>query len=157
MIWSDESSKLKFFTKVVSLLCFWAVHEERIHRIGCWKKNLGLLEFNLYLHSFFWGIKSLNIGRLAQLVQSTCLTSRGSLVRIQYRPQQKSITLVVLFAFKGVCWSSSLLLNYHGFNDHSSCGYNIHRVLLCREMIGVAIVLRSTPSITNLSRISELR
>jgi pimeloyl-ACP methyl ester carboxylesterase len=26
-------------------------------------------------------------GRLAQLVQSTCLTSRGSLVRIQYRPQ----------------------------------------------------------------------
>ncbi len=26
-------------------------------------------------------------GRLAQLVQSTCLTSRGSLVRIQYRPR----------------------------------------------------------------------
>ena len=30
------------------------------------------------------------IGRLAQLVQSTCLTSRGSLVRIQYRPQKST-------------------------------------------------------------------
>ena len=32
-------------------------------------------------------------GRLAQLVQSTCLTSRGSLVRIQYRPQLKSTSI----------------------------------------------------------------
>src|SRR5690554_4900063 len=37
--------------------------------------------------SFF--IKIL-IGRLAQLVQSTCLTSRGSLVRIQYRPPKQN-------------------------------------------------------------------
>ena len=29
-----------------------------------------------------------DFGRLAQLVQSTCLTSRGSLVRIQHRPRE---------------------------------------------------------------------
>ena len=29
-------------------------------------------------------------GRLAQLVQSICLTSRGSAVRIRQRPQRKS-------------------------------------------------------------------
>ncbi len=36
----------------------------------------------LYLHS------QTGQGRLAQLVQSTCLTSRGSLVRTQYLPQR---------------------------------------------------------------------
>ena len=35
----------------------------------------------------FW--KTRDIGRLAQLVQSICLTSRGSAVRIRQRPQQK--------------------------------------------------------------------
>ncbi len=35
-------------------------------------------------------------GVLAQLVQSTCLTSRGSLVRIQYAPQ-RTTQKVVLF------------------------------------------------------------
>jgi hypothetical protein len=30
----------------------------------------------------------IKFGGLAQLVQSTCLTSRGSLVRTQYSPQQ---------------------------------------------------------------------
>ena len=32
-------------------------------------------------------------GRLAQLVQSTCLTSRGSLVRTQYLPLKKTIPI----------------------------------------------------------------
>gem|GEM_PF-3400900 len=36
------------------------------------------------------------IGSLAQLVQSTCLTSRGSLVRIQQFPHLKSTTYSVL-------------------------------------------------------------
>ena len=36
-------------------------------------------------------------GRLAQLVQSICLTSRGSAVRIRQRPQPKSIDQISLF------------------------------------------------------------
>ena len=32
-------------------------------------------------------------GRLAQLVQSICLTSRGSAVRIRQRPHEKNETL----------------------------------------------------------------
>ena len=37
-------------------------------------------------------------GRLAQLVQSICLTSRGSAVRIRQRPQKESsFTLLFLF------------------------------------------------------------
>jgi hypothetical protein len=34
-------------------------------------------------------------GRLAQLVQSTCLTSRGSLVRTQYLPPKKSLSMQI--------------------------------------------------------------
>ena len=40
-------------------------------------------------------------GRLAQLVQSICLTSRGSAVRIRQRPQKKYISLN--FAMKIAC------------------------------------------------------
>ena len=34
-------------------------------------------------------------GRLAQLVQSICLTSRGSAVRIRQRPQPKAVTTML--------------------------------------------------------------
>ena len=38
-------------------------------------------------------------GSLAQLVQSTCLTSRGSLVRTQYLPQRKALQKCEAFLF----------------------------------------------------------
>ena len=39
-------------------------------------------------------------GRLAQLVQSICLTSRGSAVRIRQRPLKKDLQVIVsLFLF----------------------------------------------------------
>ncbi len=44
------------------------------------------------------------IGGLAQLVQSTWFTPRGSLVRIQYSPQKERSTFVGLFCFKMLSW-----------------------------------------------------
>ena len=37
------------------------------------------------------------IGRLAQLVQSICLTSRGSAVRIRQRPRKRGRKLIAAF------------------------------------------------------------
>ena len=39
----------------------------------------------------------MRLGRLAQLVQSICLTSRGSAVRIRQRPPQKAISQIFPF------------------------------------------------------------
>ena len=45
-------------------------------------------------------LPSLNEGRLAQLVQSTSFTPRGSGVRIPHRPQQKKLQqMLKLFLF----------------------------------------------------------
>ena len=43
-----------------------------------------------------------DFGRLAQLVQSICLTSRGSAVRIRQRPHQIPCLLVLYKAISGV-------------------------------------------------------
>ena len=50
-----------------------------------------------------------HIGRLAQLVQSVCLTSRGSAVRIRQRPQE-------------IRWNGSLAQLNRAF-DYGSKGY----------------------------------
>ncbi len=52
----------------------------------------------LYLHSLFEKIK---LGRLAQLVQSTSFTPRGSGVRIPQRPHQSQIPMydIGIFCF----------------------------------------------------------
>ena len=44
-----------------------------------------------------------NKGRLAQLVQSICLTSRGSAVRIRQRPQRKTSVFLFLFIISFPC------------------------------------------------------
>ena len=45
-----------------------------------------------------------NIGGLAQLVQSTWFTPRGSLVRIQYSPQKKGRHLSAFFILVCRAW-----------------------------------------------------
>ena len=53
-------------------------------------------------------------GRLAQLVQSICLTSRGSAVRIRQRPQKiESVNLMInrLFYLSSTAHSRLLLLS----------------------------------------------
>ena len=40
-------------------------------------------------------------GRLAQLVQSTWFTPRGSLVRIQYRPQKQPLIILPVSIMRG--------------------------------------------------------
>ena len=57
-------------------------------------KNLQIQKFVVPLHRF----RERN-GRLAQLVQSICLTSRGSAVRIRQRPLQGERHVVLLFLF----------------------------------------------------------
>src|SRR5699024_7979006 len=55
-----------------------------------------------------------NFGRLAQLVQSICLTSRGSAVRIRQRPQKiESVNLMInrLFYLSSTAHSRLLLLS----------------------------------------------
>ncbi len=61
----------------------------------------------IFLSLIFWNISGSAYlctpqnGRLAQLVQSACLTSRRSLVRIQYRPQPQSLARSAgLFCFR---------------------------------------------------------
>ena len=56
-------------------------------------------------------------GRLAQLVQSICLTSRGSAVRIRQRPQrQKAVfnTKAAVFIFLGTITLLAHFLVYDG-------------------------------------------
>ena len=51
------------------------------------------------LHSQFRNdvAKEENSGRLAQLVQSICLTSRGSAVRIRQRPHTEAMSSIAFF------------------------------------------------------------
>ena len=61
-----------------------------------------------YICIAFLKRSSQNKGSLAQLVQSTCLTSRGSLVRIQQFPQQEIHLRGLFFCFQVVAGSSSM-------------------------------------------------
>ena len=61
------------------------------------KKAVSLQRFREIRHTKFTEVMK---GRLAQLVQSICLTSRGSAVRIRQRPLKKDLQLLVsLFLF----------------------------------------------------------
>ena len=53
------------------------------------KKAVSLQRFREIRHTKFTEVMK---GRLAQLVQSICLTSRGSAVRIRQRPLKKRLT-----------------------------------------------------------------
>ena len=56
------------------------------------KKSQKKFGNSIFLRNFAPAIKKTDChGRLAQLVQSVCLTSRGSAVRIRQRPQCESI------------------------------------------------------------------
>ena len=61
------------------------------------KKAVSLQRFREIRHTKFTEVMK---GRLAQLVQSICLTSRGSAVRIRQRPLKKDLQVIVsLFLF----------------------------------------------------------
>jgi hypothetical protein len=66
----------KAFRRIVVLVDFFLI------------KHLSIKKIDLHLHT------QITKGRLAQLVQSTCLTSRGSAVRIRHRPQIKSHQII---------------------------------------------------------------
>ena len=51
------------------------------------ENGISLTDVTNHVQGKWMQYRKLSPGRLAQLVQSTCLTSRGSLVRIQYRPR----------------------------------------------------------------------
>jgi hypothetical protein len=74
--------------------------EERFGRMYMNFKSIFLqrIKSRLYLQPF-----QCDSGRLAQLVQSICLTSRGSGVRIPHRPQHKSRSRIcgIGFVFEG--------------------------------------------------------
>ncbi len=56
---------------------------------------------------FFLKLHRLNDGRLAQLVQSVCLTSRGSAVRIRQRPP--GVFPVILSGVAGIFYVLTFL------------------------------------------------
>ena len=60
------------------------------------KKAVSLQRFREIRHTKFTEVMK---GRLAQLVQSICLTSRGSAVRIRQRPLKKKDLQVIVSLF----------------------------------------------------------
>ena len=89
-----------------------------------------------------------HFGRLAQLVQSVCLTSRGSAVRIRQRPQKRDCRVGSLFFF--LCNGYSDKLNMIGSVNHTFTGWpfclpgmNFGSVLQTRTASSSR--LRSTP------------
>ena len=62
--------------------------------------------------TFASAIENETIGRLAQLVQSICLTSRGSAVRIRQRPTQRISRKSLLFLFGAFSSAGSEHLPY---------------------------------------------
>ena len=75
------------------------------------KKNISLHRFSKQHVSSVKQNKAKYIGRLAQLVQSICLTSRGSAVRIRQRPPKQGRSLICSTFFIHIMFTTYILFS----------------------------------------------